>query len=58
MREMELAERDGIPIVHWETGRFLATLVRALDPALVPESGPRSAIRRCTQRRRSGAGGS
>ena len=33
MREMEeLAEREGIPIVHWETGRFLATLVRALDP--------------------------
>jgi predicted O-methyltransferase YrrM len=40
MREMEeLAERDGIPIVHWETGRFLATLVRALDPALVLEVG-------------------
>src|SRR2546428_13571306 len=40
MREMEeLAERDGIPIVHWETGRFLATLMRALDPALVLEVG-------------------
>jgi predicted O-methyltransferase YrrM len=40
MREMEeLAERDGIPIVHWETGRFLATLVRALDPKLVLEVG-------------------
>jgi predicted O-methyltransferase YrrM len=40
MREMEeLAERDRIPIVHWETGRFLATLVRALDPALVLEVG-------------------
>jgi predicted O-methyltransferase YrrM len=40
MREMEeLAERDGIPIVHWETGRFLAALVRALDPAAVLEVG-------------------
>jgi len=40
MREMEeLAERERIPIVHWETGRFLATLVRALDPALVLEVG-------------------
>jgi predicted O-methyltransferase YrrM len=40
MREMEeLAERDGIPIVHWETGRFLAALVRALDPAVVLEVG-------------------
>lgn len=40
MREMEeLAEREGVPIVHWETGRFLATLVRALDPALVLEVG-------------------
>ena len=40
MREMEeLAERDGIPIVHWETGRFLAALMRALDPALVLEVG-------------------
>lgn len=40
MGEMEaLAEREGIPIVHWETGRFLASLVRALDPALVLEVG-------------------
>ena len=40
MREMEeLAEREGIPIVHWETGRVLATLVRALDPELVLEVG-------------------
>src|SRR2546426_362598 len=40
MREMEeLAEREGIPIVHWETGRLLATLVRALDPELVLEVG-------------------
>jgi predicted O-methyltransferase YrrM len=31
--EMEsVAERDSVPIVHWETGRFLATLCRALDP--------------------------
>ena len=35
----ELAARDGIPIVHWETGRLLATLVRALDPGLVLEVG-------------------
>jgi predicted O-methyltransferase YrrM len=40
MLEMEeLAEREGIPIVHWETGRFLATLMRALDPARVLEVG-------------------
>jgi predicted O-methyltransferase YrrM len=40
MREMEeLAERERIPIVHWETGRFLATLVKALDPELVLEVG-------------------
>jgi len=40
MRELEeMAEREGIPIVHWETGRFLATLVRALDPELVLEVG-------------------
>ena len=40
MREMEeLAEREGVPIVHWETGRFLATLVRAPDPELVLEVG-------------------
>src|SRR4051812_48947734 len=40
MREMEeLADRDGIPIVHWETGRFLALLVRSLNPRLVLEVG-------------------
>jgi predicted O-methyltransferase YrrM len=40
MREMEeLAEREGIPIVHWETGRFLAVCVRALDPRQVLEVG-------------------
>ncbi len=33
MAEMEAAaERDSVPIVHWETGRFLATLSQALDP--------------------------
>ena len=31
----ELAERDGVPIVAWETGRFLATLCRALDPRVL-----------------------
>ena len=36
MAEMEaVAERDGVPIVPWETGRFLATLCRALDPAVL-----------------------
>jgi predicted O-methyltransferase YrrM len=36
MAEMEaLAERDGVPIVHWETGRFLAVLCRALDPVVL-----------------------
>jgi predicted O-methyltransferase YrrM len=36
MAEMEsLAERDGIPIVHWETGRLLAILCRALDPVVL-----------------------
>jgi predicted O-methyltransferase YrrM len=36
MAEMEaVAERDGVPIVHWETGRFLAVLCRALDPAVL-----------------------
>jgi predicted O-methyltransferase YrrM len=40
MRDMEdLAERERIPIVHWETGRFLATLVAALDPERVLEVG-------------------
>jgi predicted O-methyltransferase YrrM len=39
MREMEeLAERDSVPIVHWETGRLLAVLCRVLDP-LVLEVG-------------------
>src|SRR5215208_928224 len=36
MREMEEhAERDGIPIVHWETGRLLAVLCRVLDPRVL-----------------------
>jgi predicted O-methyltransferase YrrM len=35
----ELARRDGIPIVEWETGRLLATLVRALRPRRVIEVG-------------------
>jgi predicted O-methyltransferase YrrM len=40
MGEMEeLAERDGVPIVHWETGRLLAALVRALAPVNVLEIG-------------------
>ena len=40
MQEMEAhAERDDIPIVHWETGRFLATLMRALAPQAVLEVG-------------------
>jgi predicted O-methyltransferase YrrM len=35
-REMEeVAERDGVPIVHWETGRFLAALCRAMDPVVL-----------------------
>lgn len=39
MAELEdVAERDSVPIVHWETGRFLAALCRALDP-LVLEVG-------------------
>ena len=57
MREMEeLAEREGIPIVHWETGRFLATLVRALDPGWCWKSGPRSATPLCTWPSRWDAG--
>jgi predicted O-methyltransferase YrrM len=33
MAQMEdVAERDSVPIVHWETGRLLAALCRALDP--------------------------
>jgi predicted O-methyltransferase YrrM len=36
MREMEEhAERDGIPIVHWETGRLLGVLCRVLDPVVL-----------------------
>ena len=36
MAEMEaLAEKDGVPIVHWETGRMLAALCRALDPSVL-----------------------
>jgi predicted O-methyltransferase YrrM len=39
MAEMEaVADRDSVPIVHWEAGRFLATLCHALDP-LVLEVG-------------------
>jgi predicted O-methyltransferase YrrM len=40
MAEMErFAQTDHVPIVPWETGRFLAALVRATDPALVLEVG-------------------
>src|SRR3954467_900755 len=40
MAEMEqFAETEHVPIVHWETGRFLATLVRATDPERVLEVG-------------------
>jgi predicted O-methyltransferase YrrM len=36
MREMEEhAERDAVPIVHWETGRLLAVLCRVLDPVVL-----------------------
>ena len=36
MAEMEaLAERDSVPVVHWETGRLLAALCRALDPVVL-----------------------
>jgi predicted O-methyltransferase YrrM len=36
MAEMEaVAERDDVPIVHWETGRFLAVLCRTLDPVVL-----------------------
>jgi predicted O-methyltransferase YrrM len=36
MTEMEdVAERASVPIVHWETGRFLAALCRALDPRVL-----------------------
>jgi predicted O-methyltransferase YrrM len=34
--EMEaVAERDSVPIVQWETGRFLAVLCRILDPVVL-----------------------
>jgi predicted O-methyltransferase YrrM len=40
LAEMEaLARRDGIPIVEWETGCLLATLVAALRPARILEVG-------------------
>jgi predicted O-methyltransferase YrrM len=40
MAEMEsVAQRDSVPIVSWETGRLLATLVGALDPERVLEVG-------------------
>jgi predicted O-methyltransferase YrrM len=35
----ELARLGRIPIVEWETGRLLATLVRAVQPRLVLEVG-------------------
>src|SRR3954452_22335098 len=36
MAEMEaLADRDGVPIVSWDTGRLLAALCRALDPVVL-----------------------
>jgi predicted O-methyltransferase YrrM len=36
MGEMEeLAEREHVPIVHWETGRMLAVLCRAMDPVVL-----------------------
>jgi predicted O-methyltransferase YrrM len=36
MAEMEaLAERERVPIVHWETGRLLAVLCRLLDPVVL-----------------------
>lgn len=40
LAEMEaLGARDAIPIVEWETGRLLATLVAAVRPARVLEVG-------------------
>jgi caffeoyl-CoA O-methyltransferase len=40
MREMEqIAERDDVPIVSWETGRLLATLVAAMQPKAILEVG-------------------
>jgi len=36
MAEMEaIAECDGVPIVHWETGRLLAAICRAMDPVVL-----------------------
>jgi predicted O-methyltransferase YrrM len=36
MADMEaVAERDSVPIVHWETGRLLAALCRTLDPVVL-----------------------
>lgn len=36
MAEMEeVAARDGVPIVAWETGRLLAVLCRVLDPRVL-----------------------
>ena len=36
MADMEaVAERDDVPIVHWETGRFLAVLCRSMDPVVL-----------------------
>jgi predicted O-methyltransferase YrrM len=36
MAEMEaVADRDRVPIVSWETGRFLASLCRAFDPVVL-----------------------
>ncbi|HEY1277261.1 MAG TPA: O-methyltransferase [Thermoleophilaceae bacterium] len=36
MAEMEeVARRDSVPIVEWETGRLLATLCRVLDPVVL-----------------------
>jgi predicted O-methyltransferase YrrM len=36
LTEMEaVAERDSVPIVHWETGRMLAVLCRSLDPTVL-----------------------
>jgi predicted O-methyltransferase YrrM len=40
LAEMEqLAARDGVPIVEWETGRLLHTLVSALQPRVIVEVG-------------------
>lgn len=36
MAQLEaIAERDRVPIVHWEAGRFLASLCRAHDPRVL-----------------------